>query len=86
MESLTTSTDLGCLCVWFFELSGRFVSFLMFFCMTIGEPLPFRDRDVLILDTGLGSEEEQGKIKDLLHIEKPIIPDESGQWFWFLLL
>ncbi|XP_010681022.2 ribosome biogenesis protein BOP1 homolog isoform X2 [Beta vulgaris subsp. vulgaris] len=51
----------------------------------VWNPLPHQpilavsvDRDVLILDTGLGSEEEQGKIKDLLHIEKPIIPDESG--------
>ncbi|KAL2907245.1 Ribosome biogenesis protein BOP1-like protein [Bienertia sinuspersici] len=36
------------------------------------------DQDVLILDTGLGSEEEQRKISDLLQFEKPAIPDESG--------
>ncbi|XP_021758640.1 ribosome biogenesis protein BOP1 homolog isoform X2 [Chenopodium quinoa] len=36
------------------------------------------DQDVLILDTGLGSEEEQGKIKDLLHMQKSTISDESG--------
>ncbi|XP_057529064.1 ribosome biogenesis protein BOP1 homolog [Amaranthus tricolor] len=36
------------------------------------------DQDVLILDTGLGSDEEQGKITDLLQFEKPIKPDNSG--------
>lgn len=36
------------------------------------------DQDVLILDTGLGSGEEQEKIKDLLHMEKLTIPGESG--------
>ncbi|KNA05010.1 hypothetical protein SOVF_194350 isoform C [Spinacia oleracea] len=35
------------------------------------------DQDVLILDTGLGSEEQQGKIRDLLRMEKPTA--ESGE-------
>lgn len=34
--------------------------------------------DVLILNTGLGSDEEQQKIKELLHVETPTEPDESG--------
>ncbi|GMY05090.1 ribosome biogenesis protein BOP1 homolog isoform X1 [Fagus crenata] len=34
--------------------------------------------DVLILNTGFGDEEEQKKIKELLHVETPIAPDDSG--------
>ncbi|GLT85794.1 hypothetical protein SLE2022_039710 [Rubroshorea leprosula] len=34
--------------------------------------------DVLILNTGLGNEEEQKKIKELLRVETPAAPDESG--------
>ncbi|XP_043695545.1 ribosome biogenesis protein BOP1 homolog [Telopea speciosissima] len=35
-------------------------------------------QDVLILDTGLGNEEEQHKLKELLHVEAPATPDDSG--------
>ncbi|KAJ4951604.1 hypothetical protein NE237_028436 [Protea cynaroides] len=35
-------------------------------------------QDVLILDTGLGNGEEQQKIKELLHVEAPATPDNSG--------
>ena len=54
--------------------------------MTVGGLISCRDQDVLILDTGLGSDEEQGKITDLLQFEKPIKPDNSGELFmlqWF---
>ncbi|KAJ7954287.1 Ribosome biogenesis protein BOP1-like [Quillaja saponaria] len=34
--------------------------------------------DVLLLNTGLGDEEQQNKIKDLLHIETPTAPRDSG--------
>lgn len=40
----------------------------------------FRGPDVLILNTGFGDEEEQKKIKELLHVETPIAPDDSGQY------
>ncbi|KAH9751122.1 Ribosome biogenesis protein BOP1-like [Citrus sinensis] len=32
-------------------------------------------QDVLILNTGLGNEEEQRRVKDLLHVETPTAPD-----------
>jgi hypothetical protein len=32
------------------------------------------------LNTGFGDEEEQKKIKELLHVETPIAPDDSGQY------
>ncbi|GAB4834115.1 Ribosome bioproteinsis protein 1 [Ancistrocladus abbreviatus] len=35
-------------------------------------------QDVLILDTGLGSEEEKNKVKELLRVEAPANPNESG--------
>jgi len=34
---------------------------------------------VLILDTGLGSEEEQQRIKELLLLEKASLADQSGE-------
>lgn len=37
-----------------------------------------RGQDVLILNSGLGNEEEQKKIKELLHVENPKAPDEPG--------
>lgn len=38
----------------------------------------FRGQDVLILNTGLGNEEEQRRVKDLLHVETPTAPDGTG--------
>lgn len=35
--------------------------------------------DVILLDTGLGDEEEQKKIKELLHVRTPKAPDDSGE-------
>ncbi|KAJ0987543.1 hypothetical protein J5N97_005899 [Dioscorea zingiberensis] len=50
-------------------------------------------RDVLLLNTGLGNEEEQLKVKELLHVEEPIITDDAcdnvivgskeGKMCWF---
>ncbi|KAH9685268.1 Ribosome biogenesis protein BOP1-like [Citrus sinensis] len=34
-------------------------------------------QDVLILNTGLGNEEEQRRVKDLLHVETPTAPDDN---------
>ncbi|KAJ0960427.1 hypothetical protein J5N97_001754 [Dioscorea zingiberensis] len=34
-------------------------------------------RDVLLLNTGLGNEEEQLKVKELLHVEEPVITDDA---------
>ncbi|RWR95943.1 ribosome biogenesis protein BOP1 isoform X1 [Cinnamomum micranthum f. kanehirae] len=35
-------------------------------------------QDVLLLNTGLGNDEEQQKIKELLHVDTSAVPDESG--------
>ncbi|KAJ0972940.1 hypothetical protein J5N97_020899 [Dioscorea zingiberensis] len=35
-------------------------------------------RDVLLLNTGLGNEEEQLKVKELLHVEEPVITDDAS--------
>ncbi|KAF8411858.1 hypothetical protein HHK36_004417 [Tetracentron sinense] len=35
-------------------------------------------QDVLLLNTGFGNEENQVKIKELMHIEAPTAPDDSG--------
>lgn len=40
----------------------------------------FRGQEVFILNTGLGDEEEQKNIKELLHFETPVAPDDSGQY------
>lgn len=34
-------------------------------------------QDVLILNTGVGNEEEQRRVKDLLHVETPTAPDDN---------
>ncbi|XP_010260498.1 PREDICTED: ribosome biogenesis protein BOP1 homolog isoform X2 [Nelumbo nucifera] len=36
------------------------------------------EHDVLLFNTGLGNEEEQEKIKELLHVETPTAPESSG--------
>lgn len=36
------------------------------------------EQDVLILSTGLGNEEEQQRIKELLHVDAPTAADDSG--------
>jgi hypothetical protein len=41
--------------------------------------LPFRGQDVLLLNTGLGDEEEQQRIKELLLVDSPKESDETGQ-------
>ncbi|XP_058108486.1 ribosome biogenesis protein BOP1 homolog isoform X2 [Magnolia sinica] len=38
-------------------------------------------QDMLLLNTGLGSAEEQQKIKELLHVEASPVPDDSGSTF-----
>lgn len=35
-------------------------------------------QDVLLLNTGLGNEEVQGKVKELLHLDAPTATDDSG--------
>ncbi|KAA8536573.1 hypothetical protein F0562_029051 [Nyssa sinensis] len=35
-------------------------------------------QDVFLLNTGFGNEEEQEKIKELLHVETPTMPEDSG--------
>ncbi|KAJ4833071.1 Ribosome biogenesis protein 1 [Turnera subulata] len=35
-------------------------------------------RDVFLLNTGLGNEEVQGKVKELLHLDMPAASDDSG--------
>lgn len=48
--------------------------------------LPFRGHDVLLLNTGLGDEEEQQRIKELLLIDSPEASDETGQFCSYFFL
>lgn len=37
-----------------------------------------RGQDVLILNTGFGNGEDQKRVTELLHVETPTAPDDSG--------
>ncbi|XP_075651629.1 ribosome biogenesis protein BOP1 homolog isoform X2 [Castanea sativa] len=65
-----------CLRVWEFEEPVKFVAWnplreIPIVAVSVGQ-------EVFILNTGLGDEEEQKKIKELLHFETPVAPDDSG--------
>lgn len=47
--------------------------------------LPFRGQDVLLLNTCLGDEEEQKRIKELLWVDSPTASDDPGQCCDFFL-
>lgn len=47
---------------------------------------PFRGQDVLLLNTGLGDEEEQQRIKELLLVDSPKSSDETGQFCSYFFL
>lgn len=38
-----------------------------------------RGQDVFILNTGFGNEEDQKRVKELLHVEKNPEPDDSSK-------
>lgn len=47
------------------------------------KPLPHkccRGEDVYLLNTGLGNAEEQKSLEELLRVETPSTPDDSGQF------
>lgn len=37
-----------------------------------------RAQDVFLLNTGTGDEEDQKRVEDLLHVDLPVGPDDSG--------
>ncbi|XP_042471470.1 truncated transcription factor CAULIFLOWER D-like [Zingiber officinale] len=41
-----------------------------------------RGCDVLILDTGLGSAENQARVKELLHVEESKLEEDEGKCFY----
>ncbi|CAK7357107.1 unnamed protein product [Dovyalis caffra] len=71
-----------CIRVWEFSEAVQYVAWnplpeLPILAVSVGQ-------DVFLLNTGLGNEEIQRKVKELLHVETPTAPDDSGSkgWSW----
>ena len=78
MESFAGTSYIGRLCVRLIAfISGS--KFLKSFIMhTIKAKMFGRGQDVFLLNTGLGNEETQRKVKELLHVATSTVLDDSG--------